>query len=128
MDRSFVVSKGGAGGDTNIIHIDMDGGSERFMFENGVVVDVVHHGLERRWRIGKPKIHNRGFKKSISCFERGLLLVSFTNTYVIVSPSYVEFGIDICIAEIADEVCDQGEGVLISNRNGIDFPIVLYRS
>ena len=76
------------------------------MFENGVAVDEVHHSLERRWRVGESEIHDRRFKKSVSGFKCGLFLVSFTNTHVIVSPPYVEFGIDMRIAEIVNEICD----------------------
>ncbi len=38
-----------AGGDSNVIHIDADSHAEGFVFENDIVIDVVHHGLEGRW-------------------------------------------------------------------------------
>jgi len=34
----------------------------------------------------------------------------------------------MCVAEVTNEVCDEGERVLIANGNGIDLLVVLYRS
>src|SRR6266571_7726635 len=39
----------GSCGDANVVHVDMDGSSQLFMFENDVLVDEVHHQLECSW-------------------------------------------------------------------------------
>ncbi len=114
------------GSDPNVVHVDSDSHAEGFMLENDVVINVVHHGLEGRWRIGESEVHNRRFEKSISGFKCCFLLVPFADAYVVVPPSDVKLCVNMCVAEIADEICDQGERILISNGNGIDFAIILY--
>ncbi len=94
----LMVSEVGTGSNTNVVHVYADRRTERFVFENDVTVDKVHHSLKRRRRIGESKIHHCRFEKSVSGFKGGFLLVSFADPYVIVTPSYVEFGIDVCIA------------------------------
>ncbi len=49
VDGMVVVIKVGTSGDSNVVHVDTDCGSKGFMFENGVPVDKVHHGLESCW-------------------------------------------------------------------------------
>ncbi len=95
-----------ASSDSNVVHVDSDSRAERFVLEDDVTVDVVHHCLECRWRIGESEIHDRRLKKSVSGFERCLLFISFANAYIVVSPSNVKFCIDVCVTEVADEVRD----------------------
>src|SRR6266702_406033 len=42
-------------GDPNVIHIHVNHHSQWFMFGDGVVVDVVHHGLECHRQVHEPK-------------------------------------------------------------------------
>ncbi|EGN96543.1 hypothetical protein SERLA73DRAFT_58125, partial [Serpula lacrymans var. lacrymans S7.3] len=49
----------------------------------------VHHRLEGRWRVGKSKKHNKGFKEAAIGPESGLVFVSFLDSDIVVSPSYV---------------------------------------
>ncbi len=46
MDCALVVHEVGVSGNSDVVHVDSDRCSERFMFENNIAVDVVHHGLE----------------------------------------------------------------------------------
>src|SRR6266702_3765472 len=128
VDCASVIIQVCMGGDSNVVHVDMDSRTEGLMLENDVVIDVVHHGLEGHWQVGECKVHDRRFEKSISGFKRCLLFVSFTNAYVVVPPSNVELCVDVCVTEIADEVRDQGKGVLIPNGKGVDLMVVLHRS
>src|SRR6266702_547156 len=128
VDRVPVIVQICLGRDSNVVHVDPNSCAKGFMFEDDVTVDVVHHGLEGRWRIGESEIHDRGFEKSISGFERCFLLVSLANAYIVVPPSNIELHIDVCIAEIVDKICDQGKGVLVSNGDSVDLSVVLYRS
>ncbi len=50
------------------------------------------------------------------------------DAYVVVPPSDIKLCVDMCITEIADEIRNQGKGVLIANGKGVDFVIVLYWS
>ncbi len=95
-----------AGSDSNVVHVDSDGRAEGFMFENDVVIDIVHHHLKGCWQIGESEVHDCWFKKSVSGFKCGLLFVSFANAYVVVPPLNVKFRVDMCVAEVADEVCN----------------------
>ncbi len=128
VDGTVVVVEVSTSSDTNVIHVDADGSTKGFMFEDDVTIDEVHHSLESRWRVGKSEIHDRGFKKAVSGFECCLGLVPFTDAYIVVSPADIELRVDVCIAEIADEVRDEGKRVLISDCEGINFSVVLYRS
>src|SRR6266702_286420 len=121
-----MVGEISVGGDADVGHVDADGGPKWFMLEDDVVVDVVHHGLEGRWRVCKSEIHNRGFEKTVSGFQCCFLLVTFVDAHIVIPPSDVELCINVCIAEVANEICDERKGVLISNREGVNLSIVLY--
>jgi hypothetical protein len=56
------------------------------------------------------------------------VLVSFLYAYVIVSLADIELCEYDGSAEVADEVSDEWERVLITNRPSVDFPVVLYWS
>src|SRR6266702_242518 len=128
MNSAMVVVEVGAGGNANIIHVHPNCRSKRFVFEDDIPIDVVHHGLKRRGRVGESKVHDRRFKESVSGFKRCFPLVSLLDAYIVVSPSYIKFGVDVCVTQVANEVCNERERVLIANREGVDFPIVLYWS
>jgi len=127
-DCASVIVKISAGGDTDVVHIDADSGSKWFMLDNDVAVDVVHHSLEGRWRVGEPEIHDRGFEKTVSGFKGRFLFITFADAYIIIPPSDVEFCVYVCVAEVANEVPDEREGVLIPNRECVDFSIILHGS
>ncbi len=127
-DRSSVVVEVGVGGDSDVVHVDTDSCPKWFMFENDIVIDVVHHGLEGCWQVRESKIHDRGLEKSVSGFKRCFLLISLADANIVVPPSDVEFCIYMCVAEVTNEVCDKREGVLIPNCEGVDLSVVLYRS
>src|SRR6266702_3306230 len=93
-------------GNPNVVHINSDGRAERFVLEDHVTIYVVHHGLEGCWGIGESEIHDCRLEKSVSGFECGFLFVSFADAYIIVSPSDVKLCVYMCIAEVADEVCN----------------------
>ena len=128
MNGTTVVFKVSTSSDTNVIHVDADGSTKGFMFEDDVTIDVVHHSLKGRWQVRKSKIHDRGFKKTVSGFKCCFLFVTFTNVYIIVPPADVKFCVYMCITEVANKIHDEREGVLIPNCEGVDLSIVLYRS
>src|SRR6266702_3666439 len=113
---------------TDVVHVNSDCGPERFVFKNDITIDEVHHRLESRWGVGETEIHHGRFKKPVSGFEGCLVFVPFADTDVIVSPSYIEFCVDVCVAQIAYKIGDEGKGVLIADCYCIDLSIVLNRS
>src|SRR6266702_2074811 len=85
----LMISHVGTSGDSDVVHVDSDGCTEWFVFENDVSVYVVHHGLEGRWRISESEVHDCRCEKSVSGFKCCFLLVSFTDANVVVPPSDV---------------------------------------
>ncbi len=111
--------------DTNVVHVDSYCSPEWFVFEDDVTIDEVHHRLEGRWGVGETEIHHCRFEKPISGFKGCFVFVSFPNAYVVVPPSYVEFCVDMRVAQITYEIGNEGKGILIPNRDCIDFSVVL---
>src|SRR6266702_4749936 len=126
-DCASMVIKIGAGGDTDVVHVDTDSGPQRFMFGDDFTVDVVHHGLEGRWRVCESEIHDCGFEKTVSGFECCLLFIAFTDADIVIPPSDIDLCVYVCVAEVADEIRDERKGVLILNRECIDLSVVLHR-
>src|SRR6266702_1752778 len=104
VNCASVVIEGSVRGNSDIVHIDTDCCSKGFMFENDILVDVVHHGLEHRWQVGESKIHDCGFEKSISGFKHCFLLIPFLDSYVVIAPLDVKLCVYVCIAEILNEI------------------------
>src|SRR6266702_6721436 len=99
----MVIVKIRTSSNTDVVHIDVNCRPQGFMFEDGITVDKVPHRLECCGGIGESEIHDCGFEKTVSGFKCGLLFITFTDLYVIVSPPDIEFGIYVGIAEIAYE-------------------------
>ena len=112
-DLEYVTNCGGmffhvgACRDANVIHVYSYGSPLKFMLEDGVSEDIVHHGLEHRWGIGESKVHDCGFKETVPCLERCLSFVSFLNSYVVVSPLNIQFCVDVGITEVSYKVGDK---------------------
>jgi hypothetical protein len=85
----------------------------------------VHHGLEGSWAVGEAKVHDQWFEETSICSEGGLPLIALSDADIIVSPSHVELGEVSHALESIDEIVDEGEGVLIFSRDGIECSIVL---
>ena len=85
-----------ASGYSNIIHVDTDCSTKEFMLSYEGCENVVHHGLESCGGVCEAEKHDEGFVKSVACFERCFVLVAFFDTYVVVSPSNVQFSVDVC--------------------------------
>ncbi len=128
MNCTFVVIEVGVSGDPNVIHINPDCHSKGFVFEDNVLVDIVHHGLEGCWRVGESEVLDHRFEKSISCFKCHFLFVTFTDVHVVVPPSDIKFCIYMCVAEVTNKICDEGKGVLVSDGDGVDLSVVLHWS
>src|SRR6266702_4052985 len=96
----------GTGGDADVVHVDSNGRTKGFVLEDDIAVDVVHHGLEGRWRIGESEVHDRRLEKSVSGFKCCLLFVSFSDAYIVVPPPDVEFRVDMCVSKITDKIRD----------------------
>jgi hypothetical protein len=64
----------------------------------------------------------------MSCFECSLVFVPFLYAYIVISLADVEFGEYDSSTEVTNEVPDEQERILVTNRPGIDLPVILYWS
>ena len=55
---------------------------------------MVNHCLKHCWGVCKSEVHDIRFKEAVFRFERCLVLVSFFDTDIVVSPSDIELGED----------------------------------
>ena len=86
-----VVIEVGAGGNCYVIHIFTNLRSQWFPFVYDRPKNPIHHCLKRGWRITETEEHHRWFPQSVLCFKGCLVFVTFLNSYVVVSPSDVQF-------------------------------------
>src|SRR5260370_14175134 len=98
------------------------------MFVNDRTENVVHHGLEGRRGVCQPKKHYHWFKDSMTCLECCFELISITDSYVVVSPSYVKCGVDECFGEVCNGLGDEGKWCVVWNGMLVKVPIVLDRA
>ena len=58
----------------------------------------------------------------------GLPLVTFLNSDIVVSPSYIKLGEDLGVFKFVNEVGNQGEGVCILDSMAVEVSVILARS
>src|ERR1700677_721895 len=75
---------------SNVVHINSDYRSPESVLGNDIFVYLIHHRLEGCGGVAEAKKHDSGLKESISCFERCFVFITFFDSNVVVSPSYVE--------------------------------------
>ena len=57
---------------------------------NELLENVIHHGLEGGWAVGETEVHDQGFKESAVDLAGSFPLVTLFNTYIVISPAYVQ--------------------------------------
>jgi hypothetical protein len=82
--------------------------------------------LKRGWGVGESEEHYHWFKKAFVGDEGCLPFISFFDPYIVVSPTYVEFGVDGASIQSVNEFGYKGKGVNIAYGPLIDWSIVLY--
>ena len=92
------------GGNGDVIHVYPDDSASCFVFQDGGVVNVIHHCLEGGRRVSETEEHDLRLKQSPVGGECGLPLIPFLDTYVIIAPSNVKFGEVSGISKPAYEV------------------------
>ncbi|KAG5334045.1 hypothetical protein C0989_004507 [Termitomyces sp. Mn162] len=92
---------------------------------NEVLEDVVHHGLEGGWAIGETEEHDKQLKQFPVGLEGCLLLISFLNAHIVVTPPDVQFSEVLCTPEVVDELGDEEEEVTVLHYHGIEYLVVL---
>src|ERR1700733_7178316 len=98
----------GTCGDSNVVHVDPNSRTKEFMFGDDRRKNVIHHGLERGGRISESEKNEKGFKKSVACFEWRFVFVTLLDPDIVIPPSNIEFRVDVCAAKVGNEVRDEG--------------------
>ena len=115
----FVV----VGVDKEVIHVN-----DEPSFCNHIPEGIRHKSLKGGGRIGHAKEHDGGFIESSVGDEGSFPLVTFLDSDIVISPSYIKLGEDLGVFKFVDEVGNQGEGVCISDSVTIEISVVLARS
>ena len=111
------------GEDEYVVHVNCN-----MSLCNKVAENVIHKRLECGRRIGESEKHNGGFEKSFVGAEGGFPFVSFFNSNVIVSPTYVHFRENFSISKLVNEFTDQREWIVIFDRDVVKFAAILCRA
>ena len=74
---------------------------------------MVHEGLEHSGSIGKSHQHDQELKGAIVCLEGCLPLVACCDMNIVVASTEVELGVDLCTAQLVEEIGDEWDQVLI---------------
>jgi hypothetical protein len=85
--------------DEDIIEVDADN-----TFHNQILENVVHHHLEGRWGVGESKKHHQWFIEATIFSKCCLPLITLLHAYIVVPPSDVEFGEELCTAQLINKL------------------------
>ena len=87
--------------------------------------DIVHHVLECGRRVAEYKEHYGGLEEAIFCNEGSERFVSFCDSDIVVSPSYVHFCEQFLALEFIHEIIYAREQVGILDGPFVDILIIL---
>ena len=78
---------------------------------------MVHEGLEHSGSIGKPHWHHQELEGAVTCSEGCLPLVARCDANIIVASMEVKLGVDLCAAQLVEEVGNEWdqESILLSD-------------
>ena len=74
------------------IHVDCHIALIDEVFEN-----VIHHCLEGGWDVGEAEEHDKGLEDTPICSEGGLPFISLLDSYVVISPAYIQLCEVLCL-------------------------------
>src|SRR5882672_2146190 len=86
MNAFLVEGRVVMSGNKHIIHVDDEPSFAKFFFE-----DSVHHHLESGRGVGQTEEHHHWFEEPFVGDEGCFPLIAIPNSYIVVSPSYIEF-------------------------------------
>ena len=109
------------GVDEDVIEVDGD-----FAFSNQVGEDIVHHVLKRSGRVGHAEEHHSGFKESSIRYKGCLVLVTFLDADIVVSPSDVKFSEELGAFQTVHEFGDQRKWIAILDRDLVELTVILH--
>ena len=86
---------------------------------------VIHELLEGGGRIGETKEHYGWFEESLMSNESSFPLVPIFDLDIVISPTDVKFGEDLCPLEFIDEVGNEWKGVCVTDCVFVNISVVL---
>ena len=94
---------------------------------NETLEDVVHHHLEGSRAVGEAEEHDQGFEKASIRPESSLPLISLSDPYIVISPSYVQLCevLGFGVRDPVDDIRDEGEWIGIFHRYCIKLLVIL---
>ena len=102
-ESDFVIKVvGGVSANGQIIHVN-----DKPSFLDVISKVKVHKRLERQWGAAKSKKHHCWFKQSKRHDESSFPLVTFFDSNVVISPSYVKLSKERELAKVVDKVRDE---------------------
>src|SRR5882724_9557919 len=85
-----------------------------------VLEDVGHEGLECSGGIGKSHWHYQEIKGAIAHSESCLPLMACCDVNIVVASTEVEFGVDLCTAQLVEEIGNEWNQVVILLSNLVE--------
>ena len=80
-------------GDSDIVHVDADESAKSIVFGNHESVYIIHESLEGGRRVAEAKHHDPWLMKASLGLKCGFVSIGLLDMDVVVSLSYVEFGV-----------------------------------
>ena len=106
--------------DKEVVHVDNEPS-----FCNHIMKGVVHESLKGGRGIDKTEEHYGWFKESLMSDESSLPLVSILDIDIVIFPTDVKLGENLCPLEFINEVRDEWEGICVMDSVFINVAIVL---
>src|SRR6184192_827628 len=86
--------------------------------------DVLNQRLKGSWGIRESEAHDFVLIMTVSCAKSCLLNVIFVNADLIVSPTKVDLGENLCTLKSVNEVINEGNGKSVLLGDLVEGPIV----
>ena len=107
MDSVRMGLQGSWCSNQDVVHVDDDTSAFGKEAQLKVFEYLIHHGLKGAWWICQTEEHDLWFKKAIFGLKCCILFIAGFDPDVVISPLYVEFGKDMSILYLADEIGDE---------------------
>jgi len=85
---------------------------------------MVHEGLEHSGHIGEPHRHDEELEGAVLGVKCSLPFMAGCNVHIVVASAQVKFGVDLGIAQLIEEVHNEGDRVLILLSDLVQVPEV----
>ena len=106
--------------DKEVIQVDY-----KPFFCDHIAKGVIHESLEGGRGIGETEEYYSWFKESLMSDKSGFPLMSVLDSDIVISPTDIKFGEDLCPLEFINEVRNEWEGVCVADCVFINVVVIL---